>query len=26
VRWVRPGHCDIVLPEFPGPSPMSIAA
>ena len=26
VRWVRPGHCDIVLPEFPRPSPMSIAA
>lgn len=26
VRWMRPAHCDIVLPEFPTPSPLSIAA
>ncbi len=27
VRWVRPGHSDIVLPDFPGSAqPMSIAA
>lgn len=26
VRWVRPAHCDIMLPECPGPAPMSIAA
>ena len=27
VRWVRPGHCDIVLPDFPGAArALSIAA
>lgn len=27
VRWVRPGHCDIALPDFPGSArPLSIAA
>ena len=26
VRWLRPAHCDVVLPEFPRPSRLPVAA